>query len=831
MHAPGFLPLAVAAAVLAPGVPAFAQKALAIGLNLNGLSHFLNTAPAARPYVSMGYGTVSPFGSASYALTGDVDPSGAAGLKGVLTVSLSGGSGFEVSFELSSFSPAPEGRATVVTTTGQISNGMGDLAGAGGSIAMRISVLPTADAADLTLTGNGNLTMDAYTGGPLSITTSVLPDATQNLPYAQSLKANGGTPPYSLWEVIAGSLPAGIEINQRGVISGIPNMPGTSTITIQVSDHTGATTTKAFSIGVRSMPPPVSVDSTIQLNSQNMAVCGGSTSGSATSTCSGAYTTSDSANGTGALTYSAASSSDYGTIKLCQALSVGGASAAVLPATFTTRASFRDQLTIQPAASASLSSISAKNANRTLAEDAAEVEMEVSVDGQVVAAPVDVPSSEPDPGTASCSQFSESLRSGVAGILTGLTPDLSTLGGALGNTYLQIGSLTSVFGVSFPLTFPPDPKTLPTTLDQLIQAIQQEVKVIVPVSSTSTATPVQVDFELTTVLGGSVEQTLTKLLNDPKVSSDPAMMDRVNKLLEAASAAMAAGHHARLSIIQNMGRTVKVTSVLVKDKNGNPISNVRVVGQSGTLYPMDPRNVPPSPVITSDGVTNGASNLAGPVAPGEIVVLYGSGLGPTSLVGLGLDSFGKVGTSISTTQVLFDGIASPMIYSQAQQVAAVVPYGINSGSTVLQLSFEGRPSAALTLPVSTSAPGLFTADSSGTGQGAILNQDGGTGNNSAHPAPRNSVVTLFATGEGATDPAGVDGALAAPPLTKPLLPVSVSINGIPAMVEYAGGAPGLVAGVLQVNVRIPDSVPDGDLPVVLKIGDAASQPGVTVAVR
>jgi uncharacterized protein (TIGR03437 family) len=64
------------------------------------------------------------------------------------------------------------------------------------------------------------------------------------------------------------------------------------------------------------------------------------------------------------------------------------------------------------------------------------------------------------------------------------------------------------------------------------------------------------------------------------------------------------------------------------------------------------------------------------------------------------------------------------------------------------------------------------------------------------------------------------------------LPVSVQIDGLDAIVEYAGAAPGIVAGVLQVNARIPDSAhPGPSVPVLVKVGGKPSQPGVTVAVK
>jgi uncharacterized protein (TIGR03437 family) len=80
----------------------------------------------------------------------------------------------------------------------------------------------------------------------------------------------------------------------------------------------------------------------------------------------------------------------------------------------------------------------------------------------------------------------------------------------------------------------------------------------------------------------------------------------------------------------------------------------------------------------------------------------------------------------------------------------------------------------------------------------------------------------------------VDGVINANslPLPKPALPVTVEINGEIAEVTYAGGAPGEVAGMLQVNARIPANVPSGaSVPVTITVGAATSQAGVTVAIK
>ena len=239
----------------------------------------------------------------------------------------------------------------------------------------------------------------------------------------------------------------------------------------------------------------------------------------------------------------------------------------------------------------------------------------------------------------------------------------------------------------------------------------------------------------------------------------------------------------------------------------------------------------PAPAITAAGVVNAASFLGGPVTPGEIVTLFGTGVGPATLVGLSLTRAGFVDNFLADTSVLFDGVPAPLIYVSANQTSAIVPYAVaEKSSTQMQVEFQGRRSSAVTLPVAQSAPALFSLNATGKGGGAILNQDSSV-NTPANPADKGSVVVLFGTGEGRTNPPGVDGKLAAGTFPKPVLPVRVRIGEIDAETLYAGAAPGLVAGVFQINVRVPADVASGDVPVVVTVGNASSQPELTVAVR
>jgi uncharacterized protein (TIGR03437 family) len=238
------------------------------------------------------------------------------------------------------------------------------------------------------------------------------------------------------------------------------------------------------------------------------------------------------------------------------------------------------------------------------------------------------------------------------------------------------------------------------------------------------------------------------------------------------------------------------------------------------------------PLFVSSGMVDGASAQPGAVTPGKIVVLYGSRLGPGALTGLSIGGDGRVASSSGGTQVLFDGVAAPILYSSAGQVAAVVPYAVDGKSgTQVQVKNGALSSDAVAFPVSQVAPSIFSVNLSGTGQAAILNQDGVTPNSSKSPAARGSIVSIYATGEGQTNPGGIDGQIAGSNPPAPTRPVTVLIDGKPADVTYAGAAPGAVAGLFQVNVRIPADAATGDVSLEIHVGAAASQPSITVAVK
>jgi len=248
-----------------------------------------------------------------------------------------------------------------------------------------------------------------------------------------------------------------------------------------------------------------------------------------------------------------------------------------------------------------------------------------------------------------------------------------------------------------------------------------------------------------------------------------------------------------------------------------------VAGNSPQLVPVVLEVHPPLPVFDAGGVVNAASFWRGDVSPGEMVTLFGLNVGPAQPAGAELEPDGRLKTLIAGTRVLFDGVPAPVIAVSKQQTTVMTPFNVRGKESVaIQVERDGWKSAPVSVPVTAVWSGIFSADASGRGQGAILNQDA-TLNTPANPAKVGTVVALFVTGAGETQPAGTDGVIN--PATFPPVPLAglvVRIGGVESRVEFAGGAPGAVAGVIQINVRVP-STPGGRVPVQVLFGGRSSQ--------
>ena len=244
---------------------------------------------------------------------------------------------------------------------------------------------------------------------------------------------------------------------------------------------------------------------------------------------------------------------------------------------------------------------------------------------------------------------------------------------------------------------------------------------------------------------------------------------------------------------------------------------------------VDPEEAPVE--ADPEVVVSSADYSEGPVAPSQIVAIFGEGLGPNDL-----EVFNTKGISpedyLDDPIVLFDGIAAPVLAAQSNQVNTIIPLDAAGKSDIeMRVIHGGKVSAPILLAVSAAAPGLFTLDGSGEGQGAILNSDLSL-NSRANPAARDSVVVLFGTGGGLTDPPGEDGVVVTEPA--PLqAPVAVEINGVESQVLWAGSPAGLIQGAVQVNVQVPidPRVVPGVWPVVLIVDGVRSSGNVTIALE
>jgi uncharacterized protein (TIGR03437 family) len=228
---------------------------------------------------------------------------------------------------------------------------------------------------------------------------------------------------------------------------------------------------------------------------------------------------------------------------------------------------------------------------------------------------------------------------------------------------------------------------------------------------------------------------------------------------------------------------------------------------------------------------NNSSGVGGQVAPGEIIAIEGSGLGPAT---------GVTGSSslLQNVSVTFSGVPGTLLYVSASQIDVVVPYEVaGRASTVMVVSYQGVPSSSMTLPVVSAALGLSTISQTGSGQAAALNQNYSL-NGPSNPAPEGSYISLYGTGGGQTNPGSLDGEVSSLSTLLPLVLqpyVTATIGGKNAPVLFAGAAPGLITGVTQIDLQVPTGVTGPALPVVITITMGStviqSQSGVTVAVQ
>jgi uncharacterized protein (TIGR03437 family) len=359
-----------------------------------------------------------------------------------------------------------------------------------------------------------------------------------------------------------------------------------------------------------------------------------------------------------------------------------------------------------------------------------------------------------------------------------------------------------------------------------------QVPVSISVTFTVTANPTVLTLTPATLaLSTTVGQAPT---------NQPVSVASSGSQLAVTVAATAGNGGTWLSVTPNRALTPATLTVTVTTAGLTPGQYAGTI----TITPTDPSIMPemlqvnltvaPSsaPPPSIGAIVNGASMQPGSVSPGEIIWIMGSALGPATGSGPNILAAGALGTQVAGTQVLFDGIPAPLLFVSSDKINTIVPYEVfGHQSTSVQVEVSGANTNPVSLQVANTSPAIFTMDGSGSGQAAIINQDGSS-NSATHPAARGSVISIFGTGEGQTMPAGEDGRIIATDVRTPIMPVSLTIAGVQVKVLYAGSVPGQVSGMFQVNAYLPPDFVTGDqLAIELLVGAASSPAGVSVAIK
>jgi uncharacterized protein (TIGR03437 family) len=263
-----------------------------------------------------------------------------------------------------------------------------------------------------------------------------------------------------------------------------------------------------------------------------------------------------------------------------------------------------------------------------------------------------------------------------------------------------------------------------------------------------------------------------------------------------------------ISTQQDVGWVAGNTATQVLGKTVYAIGVIRIGPDSTSISP-----------VNIGCVANGAALEAGSIAPGEIITIFGSGLGPVAPQSYMLDSSGRVASTLAGVQVNFDGTSAPLLYVQDGQINAITPWGFSGKLTTEMCVIYNQNQQCVTPSVGAAAAGVFVTDygqtmfAGASGNVAAVNQDG-TLNSTANPAPVGSIVSIYATGLGPISPTPIDGSIVQLPLPVLANPVQILFAGQPTnpnmlpppiqgQVLYAGPAPLEVGGLFQINVRIP----------------------------
>ena len=234
------------------------------------------------------------------------------------------------------------------------------------------------------------------------------------------------------------------------------------------------------------------------------------------------------------------------------------------------------------------------------------------------------------------------------------------------------------------------------------------------------------------------------------------------------------------------------------------------------------------PNVPNGGILNAASYMnpqlpGGAIAQGSIFVIFGSGMGPAALAQAGFplpNTLAGTGVKVTSGGQTLD---CPMIYTSAGQLAAVMPSTTPVGNATVTVTYNGATSVARSIRVASSAFGILTLNSKGTGPGVVVNYESASSqpvNTVLKSATPGQTLILYGTGLGAL-PAGSADNQAAPVAAINQSQVEVYVGVQKAAVAYAGRAPGF-AGLDQINFVVPGGITGCAVPLAVKVGSVVS---------
>jgi uncharacterized protein (TIGR03437 family) len=342
-----------------------------------------------------------------------------------------------------------------------------------------------------------------------------------------------------------------------------------------------------------------------------------------------------------------------------------------------------------------------------------------------------------------------------------------------------------------------------------------------PPAAALVPTPASLSFSYQT--GGSTPSSQAITISNPATGSLPYTVASISD--------------SWLAVTPSTGTTTGTLTVSVSPQNLAPgsytgsftLTSPGIASTTVNVTVFVSASTTPQPFI----ISNAASSVGNTLAPGEIISIKGSGLGPGTPVSFTLGTLNQ--PTLAGVQVTFNGTYSgTLLYVSSTQINVIVPYEVASSTSVsIVVIYQGVASAAIVQPVGAVALGLFTDNATGSGQAAAVNSNYAY-NTPASPALQGSYISVYATGGGQTNPASFDGEVSPTTSLLPLLAqqfVTATIGGRQTPVLFAGAAPGYVTGVVQFNIQVPIGVTGGALPIVVTINGNASQAGSTVAVQ